>query len=151
MGLKPVSLVEDSTRVNRVLGSRIPTIARGQVPPAVGEVLSAVSHFSLIEYEDPMNPNVRISYPDYFDSSEGELVAKGYFGPLLVRVGNRRFLLTFFDPTRLSQEITYGLNSPNASFIEKNIVVVETVDRAHIDGALRNLTDQAFDSFVAEQ
>ena len=87
--------------------------------------------------------------PDYFDADAALIEAKGWFGDAVVTVDDgRKFALSFYDPTRLSQEIADELER-NGLFSEPNLVVVSTVARQSIERAVAQLSDAGFATLIA--
>ena len=72
-----------------------------------------------------------------FDEFEWETEAKGWY-PAELRYRGKVFALTFYDPVRLQQEIEDELKRCDA-FFEENLIVVRTVNRAHMERAVARL------------
>ncbi|MGJ5175198.1 hypothetical protein ACQR16_10505 [Bradyrhizobium oligotrophicum] len=81
--------------------------------------------------------DVSIEIPDDFADYEWEVTAKGWLTIAMI-VSGRRYLLNFYDPVRLSQEIQSDLERGHP-FLKPNLVVVETVTRTAIERAVHEL------------
>lgn len=84
------------------------------------------------------NKSLAISLPITFDDYAWEVEAKGWFNDVLVVVDGKRFHITFYDITRLTQDIEARL-SEKVAFVEKNVVVVRNVTRAEMEQAVKFL------------
>jgi hypothetical protein len=80
----------------------------------------------------------RIVFPDYFDGEAPIIESKGWFGDLVVEIGTRRVELTFYDPTRLIQELR-DVASRGTFEWYGNLVVVPVVSRSSIEDAVETL------------
>jgi hypothetical protein len=92
--------------------------------------------------------NYAIRFPDSFDDDEWEVAQKGYFDGLVVEHSGRIYQPVFYDKIRLGQAISEALRSPRACFTEGNLVVIETVDRGHIESSIRWLAGYGFRSLT---
>ena len=79
-----------------------------------------------------------LELPEDFDDYAWEVESKGWFGDARVRLGSRSYQVTFYDPTRLAQELDDELKGA-AVFIERNLLVVRRVDREHMLAAIGEL------------
>jgi hypothetical protein len=77
----------------------------------------------------------RVEFPEGFEGYAWEVEAKGWFQGAVAIIDGRRYLLTFYDPTRLSQDIKEEL-SQGAGFFEPNLIVVRSVTRAQIESSV---------------
>ena len=82
----------------------------------------------------------KLSFPDDFTDYEWELESKGYFNGAVVVCQGDNYRLSFYDPVRLAQEIEDELSS-TALFMEENLVVVSSVDRVHMEKAVKFLME----------
>ncbi len=82
----------------------------------------------------------KLSFPDDFDDYEWELESKGWFNGAVVVCQESNYRLSFYDPVRLAQEIEDELSS-TAVFMEENLVVINSVDRAHMEKAVKYLME----------
>ncbi len=89
-----------------------------------------------------------IRFPEYLDGYEAETAAKGYLVGVAVSAGGRTFDLTVYDRARLVQELDDELNSDRAYFAVSNLLVVESVTRAHISMAVEVLAKGQFQELV---
>jgi hypothetical protein len=76
-----------------------------------------------------------IVFPEGFDGVEWEAEAKGWLQGVTVVIGARRYRVTFYDPTRLAQDIEEELRS-KAVFLEANVLVVPAVTRVEMEKAI---------------
>lgn len=88
--------------------------------------------------------------PEDFQGYAWEVASKGWFSGAVLLHLNNRYLLTFYDPVRLGQEIRDVLRR-QPLFIEPNLLVVESITEA----AMRKAVDYAVAeglvrNFVAE-
>jgi hypothetical protein len=64
--------------------------------------------------------------PTDFDDYAWELESKGYFGEAAVRIGDQQVGVTFYEPTRLSQDIAEEL-AAGRPFAVPRLLVLERV------------------------
>lgn len=70
-------------------------------------------------------------FPNDLDEYEWEVVSKGWFADVrLVHLG-KQYVLNFYDPVRLSQEVESALHD-NGIFVEENLIVIETITRENM-------------------
>ncbi|MES2822757.1 MAG: hypothetical protein V4732_04075 [Pseudomonadota bacterium] len=79
--------------------------------------------------------NYKLVLPDDFDDYEWEVKSKGWFNGVAVIFQNKKYILNFYDPIRLSQEIGDELSDSDV-FFEDNLIVVHSVDRSQIEKAV---------------
>jgi hypothetical protein len=91
---------------------------------------------------------MNVVFPDWFDEYEWETIAKGYFIGVTLEVGTARYKPVFYDPARLAQEVEEEVGSSNGYFVEPNMVVVEVVDRSHIQKAANSLAAHGFEGLT---
>jgi hypothetical protein len=91
---------------------------------------------------------MNVVFPDWFDDYEWETIAKGYFVGVILQVGEDRYRPVFYDPSRLAQEISDALRGSNGYFADRNLVVVQAVDRLHIVAAAERLAAQRFEGLT---
>jgi hypothetical protein len=80
----------------------------------------------------------KVALPSDFDEYGWEIEAKGWFAAASVEFDGIMIELSFYDPTRLKQEIEEAL-STNRVFFEGNIIVVSSVNRASIEASVKFL------------
>jgi hypothetical protein len=80
----------------------------------------------------------KVVLPSDFDDHVWEIEAKGWFAAASVEFDGLVIDLSFYDPTRLMQDIELTL-STNRIFFEKNIVVVTIVNRDSIEASVKFL------------
>ena len=85
---------------------------------------------------------VQIHLPDWFD----ELAAfhhekKGWLANVPVTLDGHRYLVTFYDPVRLSQDIEEELKQKPV-FFEPNLIVVPTVTEEDMQKALEVIVSE---------
>jgi hypothetical protein len=79
-----------------------------------------------------------IEFPEGFDDYAWEAEAKGRLQGTIVIINQQRYRVTFYDPTRLSQDIEGELTG-SAAFLEHNLVVIPvipSVTRTHVEKAI---------------
>ncbi|MBP6632801.1 MAG: hypothetical protein KBG28_17695 [Kofleriaceae bacterium] len=85
---------------------------------------------------DPTPMAWSIEYPtDFDDYLWFERSCKGWF-KLPVTLGDRRYEVCFYDPTRLGQDIAAEFEGGSLFFCERNVIVVPEVTRANMDAAI---------------
>jgi hypothetical protein len=89
-----------------------------------------------------------VIYPDYFD--DPDVLVRGVVDGIRVQSGGREFDISFFSPTRLSQEVEGEVLNYRHFFVQKNLVVVTAVDRGHINAAVAELAKLNFAELRAE-
>ena len=86
---------------------------------------------------------VQVVYPDPMDDFDWAMTeAKGWI-ELTVGWGGGQEAITFFDPTRLAQEVQAAMAQPGY-FAERALVVVPTVTRAAIEAAVAAMARRCF-------
>lgn len=83
-------------------------------------------------------------YPDDFDDMEYEVSTKGWFGQVVVRTPDAVYRPVFYDLARFTQEARDSLASGSGFHAERNLVVVEVVNRVHMNQALEALALRGF-------
>jgi hypothetical protein len=76
-----------------------------------------------------------IEFPEGFNDYAWEAEAKGWLQGAIAIIEGRRYRVTFYDPTRLAQDIEDELKGA-AVFLERNLVVVQSVTRAKMEAAI---------------
>jgi hypothetical protein len=77
----------------------------------------------------------RVEFPEGFEDCAWEVEAKGWLQGVVAIIDGRRYALTFYDPTRLSQDIEEELRR-GVEFFEPNLVVVRSITRAQIESSV---------------
>jgi hypothetical protein len=80
----------------------------------------------------------RVKLIDDFDEVEWDIEQKGWHDVTVDITGVGEVIVAFYDPARLSQEIQSALERSEI-FFERRLVVVPTVNRAHIEAALARI------------
>jgi hypothetical protein len=83
----------------------------------------------------PLTSEYEIEFPNGFDELEWEAEAKGWLQGVVVTIERRRYKVTFYDPTRLAQDIEDELQERSVYF-ESNVLVIPSVTRAHMEKAV---------------
>ena len=96
------------------------------------------------------DPDFTVRFPDYFDSVEAEITAKGYFADLMVEAKGGVYRPVFYDQTRFGQEVRDRLEAGDLCYVEANLVLLATVDRVHIEAAVAWLARHDFTGLGAE-
>jgi hypothetical protein len=78
---------------------------------------------------------LKLELPQYFDEYAWEVESKGWLQGVIATIDGRRYLLTFYDPTRLSQDIEEQLVREQC-FFEPNLIVVRSVTREYIEASV---------------
>ena len=73
-------------------------------------------------------------FPEGFDEYAAEVESKGWFPDARLNFEGRNYVLTFYDPVRLAQEIEAELQR-GGIFFEPNLVVVKSVTRQNMEAA----------------
>ena len=76
-----------------------------------------------------------LELPDDFDDYAWEVESKGWFSGAIALFGGSRYRVVFYDLARLSQDIEEELDE-SAAFLERNLLVVKTVDRNNMEKAI---------------
>lgn len=80
----------------------------------------------------------QLEFPEGFDDFAWEAEAKGWLPGVRVRVGDRAYTLTFYDPVRLAQDLEEALEQ-RVVFAERNLLVLKEVTRANIVAAVAEI------------
>lgn len=81
--------------------------------------------------------NYKLVLPNDFDDYAWEIESKGWFNAI-AEFDGARYQISFYDPTRLSQDVEDELDE-NPAFYESNLLVVKLVDRPHMEKAVEYL------------
>ena len=82
-----------------------------------------------------MSVAAHVQFPDDFNAHAWEVEAKGWFRGAVAIFGEQRYVVTFYDPTRIAQDIEMEL-SEKSVFLERNLVIVPAVTRAWMEMAI---------------
>jgi hypothetical protein len=85
-----------------------------------------------------MSGTYEIEWPEGFDDHDWEVEAKGWLQGTIAVIGQCRYQISFYDPTRLAQEIADEFRR-GVMFFERSVVVVPSVTRAHMNAAVEVL------------
>lgn len=85
--------------------------------------------------------NCELILPDDFDDMAWEYEAKGCLFGVVLRVAENSYSLSFYDPTRLKQDIDVLLRE-RGLFFEPNMIVVPSITKVAIFGAATRLAAQ---------
>jgi hypothetical protein len=87
-----------------------------------------------------------ITYPEGFDDRwEYEMTPKGYLCNVEVGLGDgRRFLLNFFDPVRLAQDLEGEAETGRPYFAEQGLIVLTEVTTRTITESIHSLWREGF-------
>lgn len=72
-----------------------------------------------------------LNFPDDFSDYEWEVESKGYFGNVELEFDQKKYFISFYDRTRLMQEINDEIGS-NGLFFENNLIVLEKVTKSNM-------------------
>jgi len=88
---------------------------------------------------------------DYDERTAWEVEQKGWFEcAVAVMPNGLEIALSFWDPVRLSQEITDRARVGRVCFAEPGLVIVPTVTREHMEQAIKELGEaKYFDQLIA--
>jgi hypothetical protein len=90
--------------------------------------------------------NYELVLPSDFQDYAYEVESKGWYSGARLRCMGRQFSLTFYDPTRLRQEIEDELRRSPAFTAEPNLLVVASVTEA----SMRNAVEHAVAAGLVE-
>lgn len=96
------------------------------------------------------NSTFAVHYPDFYEGSEGDVSDMGVLDGLWIESDGKRYEVSVFTPLRLSQEVLADLRFPRPCYVQKNLIVVQAVDRAHIDAAVLELAKYEFADICPE-
>lgn len=85
-----------------------------------------------------------VSFQDWEEYWSAYAEPKGSYAGALVRAGGKSYRLTFYDPTRLSQEIADALATGAPFVAERNTVVIERVTKEVMLLAIESLAGRSF-------
>ena len=83
-----------------------------------------------------ISTNLRL--PSDFDDYAWEVEAKGWFDGAVAEFNGIQYEIVFYDPSRLAQDIDKDLED-GGIFYEKNLIVINLVDRHHMEKAVKHL------------
>lgn len=87
--------------------------------------------------------------PADFADYEWEVTAKGYFPDVRMTVSGKHYRLNFYDTIRLGQEVQSELERGRMFFVP-NLVIVRSVTRADMEGAVQELVSSGYAASLAE-
>ena len=87
-------------------------------------------------------------FPDYLSGYESETEAKGYLVDLVIVTPDATYEVTVYDTVRLAEQITDEVAS-DGQFAVGNLLVVPTVTREEIAGAVERLARGGFAELVS--
>ncbi|WP_203883778.1 hypothetical protein [Planotetraspora kaengkrachanensis] len=90
-----------------------------------------------------------VRWPDYFDDYASVIEVKGWFGDVTVEWNGVRIQPVFYDPVRLSQEISDEL-AGGSYFREPNLIVIEKVTRDHMEAAIAALSEEGLACLIPD-
>ena len=82
--------------------------------------------------------SIHLEFPPGFEDYEWEVEAKGWLQGVVAVVDGRRYPLTFYDQTRLSQDVEEEIKR-GPGFFEPNVIVVRSVTREHIESSVAEI------------
>lgn len=85
----------------------------------------------------------KLIFPEDFSDYAWEVESKGYFDGASVKVGDRCINVTFYDPTRLSQDIREDFRAFGMMELRR-VLVVESVTEEEMMLAVDRATDEFF-------
>lgn len=100
-----------------------------------GESHSGGVHRRVSGHRVQVMSNVSIEFPPGFDDYEWEVESKGWLQGVVATIDGRRYPLTFYERTRLSQDVEEEL-ARGPGFFEPNLIVVRSVTREHIESSV---------------
>jgi len=91
-----------------------------------------------------------LELPTDFENYGWEVEAKGWYSQARIIASGTRYLINFYDPVRLGQQIQDELERGQI-FFEPNLVVVRAVTRANMETAAQELVrSSGLSSLIAE-
>lgn len=81
--------------------------------------------------------------PEDFANYSWEVESKGVFWDAVIQRGERRVAVTFYDPTRLTQDVNEELASENEVLLS-HVIVLTKVTLAEMERSVANLPDEFF-------
>ncbi|MFD0895086.1 hypothetical protein KBB96_00980 [Luteolibacter ambystomatis] len=88
----------------------------------------------------PLIHSYTLVWPDGFDEDGCLIESKGWFNGLEIHIGDNRFRPVFYDPVRLSQEISDELLR-DGIFSEPGLIVIASVTRMNIEAAIARMAE----------
>ena len=83
-----------------------------------------------------MNQNgYEVIFPEGFEDYAWEVESKGWLDGIIIKYEGHEYRPVFYDPIRLAQTIADDLSSTGC-FLEKNLVVVERINRENLLSAI---------------
>jgi hypothetical protein len=81
---------------------------------------------------------MKIEYPIEWDERDNlERPAKGWLdGVKVTKANGKNYLLSFYDPTRLAQDLEEELKIGKAGIVEKGLIVIKEVTKENIEKAI---------------
>ena len=79
-----------------------------------------------------------IKFPEGFHKYAWEVEAKGWLPDILITINHHHYRVTFYDPTRLAQDVESELRGCPA-FFQSNLVVVSHVTPACMESAIASI------------
>lgn len=79
-----------------------------------------------------------LKIPTDFDDYEWEVESKGYFGNVELEIYGEKYFVSFYDSTRIMQEINDEISS-RGLFFENNLIVLEKVTKSNMVASIEQL------------
>lgn len=85
--------------------------------------------------------NYKIEFNDDFLEEELIWKSKGYCSSITLILDKRRYNFNFYDPARLSQDLTLWTIEKGRVFLKKNLVVIPSIEKQYIETAIMELVE----------
>jgi len=87
----------------------------------------------------------KLVFPYGFDDRDKiEASDRGCFGPVIVELTGAKYAMTFYDPTRLTQDLQSVSRSGATHFAEPGLVILSEVTEANMHAAVKALEKDGF-------
>jgi hypothetical protein len=84
---------------------------------------------------------MQLTFPDWYDDfAEFEHESKGYLEGVALSYNGRQYLLNFYEPTRLQQDVNDQVAS-QGFWMMSNLVIVPKVTRSVIEAVVKGLSE----------
>lgn len=88
--------------------------------------------------------NLKVFFLEDTELAEYEAINKGYRNDVYVKVSNSLFNVKVYDIVRLQQDFDLEVKSYGYYSIEPNLLLVEEVNKVHIEFVVKQLYKQKF-------
>jgi hypothetical protein len=98
----------------------------------------------------PKDSSPKLVFPYGFDDRDKiEAPDRGCFGPVIAQLPDgKKYAITFYDPTRLAQDLASVTQAGSVYFAEPGLIVLSEVTEANMRAAVKVLEKEGFFEYL---